>query len=117
MNEPWHFYAMVAFYSIAGLSHFIKPKWYIGIIPKFLPSPKNLVLGSGIIEILLAIGLLFKETREISLIGIILMLALFLVVHVNMLNDEKARSKFPKWLLIIRIPLQFVLMYWAYSYL
>ncbi|MDO1499959.1 hypothetical protein Q2T40_07430 [Winogradskyella maritima] len=117
MNEPWHFYAMSAFYIIAGITHFIKPKWYVGVIPKFLPSRKTLVLGSGVIEILLGVGLLFDETREISLIGIILMLALFLVVHVHMLNDEKILSKFPKWLLIVRIPLQFVLMYWAYSYL
>lgn len=49
--------------------------------------------------------------------GIIAMLIVFLLVHFYMLSGEKASTGIPKWILILRIPLQFVLMYWAWSYL
>jgi len=117
MNSPWHLYIMAVLYVFAGLMHFVKPKIYLRIIPPFLPSPKFLVASSGVMEILLGIGLCFSLTKNISIYSIIAMLALFLLVHFYMLTSKKAAAGLPKWLLILRIPLQFVLMYWAASYL
>jgi uncharacterized membrane protein len=45
------------------------------------------------------------------------MLAVFLMVHFYMLSSEKASAGIPKWVLILRIPLQFGLISWAYAYL
>ena len=42
------------------------------------------------------------------------MLVVFLIVHVNMLLPEN-RLGMSLWILMLRIPIQFVLMYWAYS--
>ncbi len=117
MNFPWHLYIMAALYVFAGLMHFIKPKIYLRIMPPFLPFPKFLVASSGVIEILLGIGLCFSLTKNTSIYSIIIILVLFLVVHFYMLTSRKAAAGLPKWLLILRIPLQFVLMYWAASYL
>ena len=117
MNEAWHFYLMAAIYIIAGISHFINPKMYIRTMPGYLPNHKALVLISGISEIALGLGLLSPETRDISLIGIILMLVMFLSVHFYMLTSKEAGAGIPRWILYLRIPLQFVLMYWAYLYL
>jgi uncharacterized membrane protein len=33
-----------------------------------------------------------------------------------MLTNPKASMGLPKWLLYLRLPLQFLLMYWAYTY-
>jgi len=30
--------------------------------------------------------------------------------------DEKARMGLPKWVLLLRMPLQLVLIFWAYQY-
>ena len=117
MNFPWHLYIMAALYVFTGLMHFIKPKIYLRIMPPFLPFPKFLVASSGVIEILLGIGLCFSLTKNTSIYSIIIILVLFLVVHFYMLTSRKAAAGLPKWLLILRIPLQFVLMYWAASYL
>lgn len=86
------------------------------IMPKYLPCHKSLVYLSGIAEIILAIGLCYTETRNFAIYGIIAMLMVFLLVHLYMLSGEKAAAGFPKWLLILRIPVQFGLLYWAYSY-
>ena len=117
MIYPWHLYLMGAIYIFAGIMHFIKPKVYLRIMPRYLPFHKPLVLLSGVAEILLGIGHFFKETKNLSIYGIIAMLAVFLLVHFYMLSSEKASAGFPKWLLLLRLPIQFALMYWAFMYL
>jgi uncharacterized membrane protein len=117
MENPWHLYLMASMYVIAGMAHFIFPKVYLRIMPRYLPNPKLLVLLSGLAEIILGIGLGFEEIMDYCIYGIILMLTVFLLVHAYMLSGQKASAGIPKWILILRIPLQFGLMYWAYTYL
>ena len=117
MNEPTGLYIMAVLYIIAGIMHFIKPKMYMRIMPKYLPNHKALVLWSGAVEIVFGIGLFFAEFRDLALVGIIAMLFVFLLVHVFMLTNKESSTKIPKWILILRVPLQFVLMYWAWVYL
>ena len=116
-SAPWHLYAMAAMYIIAGLMHFIKPKVYLRIMPLYLPRPALLVALSGVAEIILGIGLCFSVTKDLSIYGIILMLTIFLLVHFYMLSGKKASAGVPRFVLLLRIPLQFGLMYWAYVYL
>ena len=111
---PWDLYVMAGMYVLAGAMHFIKPKMYMRIMPMYLPNHRLLVYLSGVAEILLGIGVCFDATRTLSTFGLILMLAAFLPVHFYMLSSEKAAAGIPKWILILRIPLQFFLMYWAY---
>jgi uncharacterized membrane protein len=117
MIYPWHLYAMAIMYMIAGIFHFIKPKMYMRIMPNYLPNHKFLVYLSGIAEIVLGISLCFPGLKNLSIYGIITMLIVFLIVHFHMLSSKKASSGIPKWILILRIPLQFFLMYWAFWYL
>ena len=117
MNYPWHLYLMALLYILAGFNHFRKPKIYLRIMPRYLPAPKTLVYLSGIAEVILGIGICFPSTKNISIYGIIAMLIIFLLVHFYMLSSKKAGAGIPLWLLILRLPIQFVLMYWAYYYL
>lgn len=114
---PWHLYLMAGLYMFAGIMHFVRPKMYLRIMPRYLPNHKLLVFLSGLAEIALGIGLCVKQTRHLAIYGIILMLVVFLTVHFYMLSSKKAAAGIPQWVLILRIPLQFVLMYWAYTYL
>ena len=104
-------------YVFAGVFHFIKPKIYLKIIPDYLPNHKLLVHLSGVIEIVLGVSVCIPLLKNISIVFLILMLFFFLLVHFYMISNTKAASGLPKWLLILRIPMQFLLMYWAYSYL
>ncbi len=113
----WDLVVMALMYVFAGIMHFVKPKAYLKVMPKFLKARKFLNLLSGAFEIALGIGLLFDATRSFSALGIILMLIVFLLVHFNMLRGEKFALGVPKWILILRIPLQFILIWWAYLYI
>ena len=117
MNYPWHLYVLSFLYIIAGAFHFIKPKIYLRIMPRFLPYHLILVYISGFVEIVLGILMLIEEIRNIAIYGIIVMLLVFLLIHFYMLSSKKAAAGIPTWILIFRIPLQFLLMYWVYFYL
>jgi uncharacterized membrane protein len=117
MSEPIGLYIMASIYIFGGIMHFIKPRMYMRVMPQYLPNHKALVFWSGIAEILLGIGLCIPVLKSISIYGIMTMLLVFLMVHFYMLSSEKAAAGIPKWILILRIPLQFGLMYWAWAYL
>lgn len=87
------------------------------IMPRYIPNHKAMVYWSGLAEVVLGIGLCFSSTKNAAIYGIIAMLAVFLLVHVYMLSNEKAAAGVPKWILALRLPLQFGLMYWAFGYL
>lgn len=117
MQYPWHLYLMGFMYIFAGFFHFIKPKMYMRIMPRYLPKHRLLVYLSGLAEILLGVLLCLPETKNFAIYGIILMLLVFLLVHFYMLSSEKAGAGIPKWILVLRIPLQFLLIWWAWFYL
>lgn len=117
MIYPWHLYLMAFLYCVAGTLHFINPKMYQRIMPDYLPNHKLLVALSGVSEIILGIMLCFPPFKNFAIYCIIVMLSIFLLVHFYMLKNKKTAANIPKWILILRLPLQFVLMYWAYSYL
>jgi uncharacterized membrane protein len=108
---------MALIYIIAGLNHFRSPKLYIKIIPPYLPNASLINKVSGILEIVFGIMLFFKSLAPIGAVGIIVLLIGFFATHFYMLQNEKASLRLPKWILILRIPLQFVLIYWAYQYI
>lgn len=110
------YYFMAGMYIALGAIHFSHPKFYLPIMPQFLPAPMVLIYASGAAEIALGLGLLFSETKLFALWGIIAMLISFFLVHVNMLFPGN-RLGFPLWVLWIRVLLQFGLIYWAYAYL
>ena len=106
-------YLMGSIYFILGIVHFTHTGLYRPMMPKFLPAHNALILWSGVAEIVLGLGVFFPITRTISLLGIIAMLTVFLIVHINMLIPSNHLG-IPPILLWIRLLLQFALMYWAY---
>ncbi len=113
---PWHQYILGVIFVIAGINHFRKPKLYEKIIPPYIPAPSSMVLLSGIVEMILGFMLMNKNTQTEAAWGILVLMVLFLPVHIFMLLNKEASLKLPFWILILRIPLQFGIMYWAFIY-
>lgn len=117
MNLPWHQYVMAVIYIIAGINHFRVPKLYLKIIPPYIPNASLVNKVSGFLEIVFGILLLFKSLAPIAAVGIIVLLIGFFATHIYMLQNKKASLRMPKWALILRLPLQIVLIYWASIYI
>lgn len=114
---PWHQYLMGILLVLAGMNHFRKPKLYERIVPSYIPAAGTVVMLSGVLEMVLGFMLTNKNSQTEAAWGIIIMLILFIPVHIYMLQNEKASLKLPKWVLILRLPLQLALIFWAYQYL
>lgn len=109
-------YIMAGIYIFTGAMHFITPKVFVRIMPTYLPWPKALVIASGIAEIVLAIGLLLPDTRTWAAWGLIALLIAVFPANVEQVRTKRARMKLPMWVVILRLPLQLVLIYWAWLY-
>ncbi len=104
-------------YVLVGVMHFRSPDFYINIMPLWIPWHAFWVYATGVFEIAGGIGLLIPATRRIAAWGIIAMLIGFFAVHIDMLVAYEERfSDIPYWGLAARIPLQFLLIGWAYVY-
>lgn len=107
---------MASFYAFAGVMHFVKPKFFLYIVPPFFKNPKLIVDLSGLAEIILAIGLIYEGTRTYAAIGLIALLIAVFPANIYMAVGEKFQKISP-WIRWGRLPLQFVLIYWAWLYL
>lgn len=116
MNLPWHLYLMAFVYILAGINHFRNSGLYLKIIPSYFPNPKLLNIISGFSEIVLGIILCIPMFSIYASWGIIALLIAVFPTHLYMYQNKKAGMGLPKWLLLLRMPLQFVLMYWAFQY-
>ena len=109
-------YAMAAFYLVAGINHFVNPLVYLKIMPPQLPYPNLLVAVSGVCEILFALFLLPAITRPYAAAAIILLLVAVFPANIQMSMNSYRRNSPGLWLTILRLPLQILLIYWAYSH-
>lgn len=116
MNLPWHLYGMAFIYFIAGINHFRNPRLYLKIIPPYIPNHKLMNYASGAAEIILGIALCVPVLSAYAAWGVIALLIAIFPTHLYMYFDPKAHMGLPKWLLLLRMPLQFALMFWAYQY-
>lgn len=107
--------AMASVYILAGISHFWKPDFFLKITPKWVPYPKRVNVLVGLIEIGLGIGVLIPSIRPLAAWGIIALL--IAVFPANIYHFQKARRK-GKMVgpTMIRLPLQALLIYWAYTF-
>ena len=114
--------AMAFFYCVAGVNHFLHPQMYVTIIPPYLPWPPLLVYVTGLAEILGGVGvvipdgLVLARTRAAACWGIVVMLVLFLQVHIYMCLYPERFPGIPGWALWVRLPLQGLLIAWAWYY-
>ncbi|NAS29720.1 hypothetical protein GTQ40_01940 [Flavobacteriaceae bacterium R38] len=116
MVNSWHLYLMAGIYVIIGIIHFINPKAFMRIMPRYLPYHKELVYLSGLAEIILGITVCIAATKVYAAWGIVAMLIAFFPVHIYMITNKKASLGLSKWILYGRLFLQLGLIYWAYSY-
>ena len=102
----------------AGVMHFADPEPFVAIVPSALPAPLALVYISGAAEIAIGLGLQLPPTRHIAAWGLVALLIAVFPANINMaLHDlPMGDDPVPTWALWARLPLQLVLIFWAWVY-
>lgn len=110
-------YLMMVFYVGMGAVHILNPDQFLIMIPSWMPTPLLLIYGSGIVEIVLALLLLPTQTRALAAKLIIAMLIVyFFAIHIPQSIDFYQTHNEGFIASLIRLPFQFVLIAWAFTY-
>ncbi len=107
---------MSIFYIVAGINHFINPAFYKKIMPSYIPWHIQFIYTSGILEIVFGILIIPSVTRKAAAWGIIILLVAIFPANVYMATNNWDEDNPNLWILILRLPLQFLLIWWAYSF-
>ena len=102
------------FFVVAGVAHFLKPDRYARIVPPYLPWPHLLVAVSGVAEIGLGLLLFVPAARPLAAWGLVALLVAVFPANVHMALHPADFPEFAPWLLYARLPLQAVLIAWAW---
>jgi uncharacterized membrane protein len=109
-------YIMILFYAGAGVNHFVHPSFYLQIMPAWLPWHSQLVFISGVAEVVCALLLLFAKTRRIGAWAVIALLIAVFPANIQMLIDYVKTGNPMTWVAIVRLPIQLLLIWWAFIY-
>ena len=97
-------------FSASGVAHFLSPRIFIALIPKMVPARPFLVYISGLVELLLAVGLWQERWRKLAAQGTLGLMLLFLPLHVVDIFREKPVAGGRKWTAVLRLIAQFGLI-------
>ncbi|MCS6934836.1 MAG: DoxX family protein [Chitinophagales bacterium] len=112
-NSPCLANLMGAVYVAAGITHFLLPDYYLRMLPRPFIFPMAAVYISGAAEILLGAALWYAPARKWSAMGIIILLIAVFPANINMALQADEWN-IPRWLLYMRLPMQLLLILWAW---
>lgn len=103
-----------AFFVIAGVTHFTNRDFFTSIVPPYLPWPVMLVYVSGVAEMVLGVMLLIPATMRLAAWGMIALLIAVFPANIHMAMNPQLYPDVSMAALLIRLPLQGVMVAIAY---
>ena len=103
------------FFVAAGVNHFVMPRAYEAIVPPPLRSRATAIVQvSGVAELAGGVGVLIPSTRRLSGAALVALLVAIFPANLYMALDRERFRRFPRWALLARLPLQPLMMWWAW---
>ena len=109
-------YLLAILFVVAGANHFLHTDFYVSIMPPYLPWHLELVYISGVAEMNLGLLLLLRRWSVYAAWGLIALLIAVFPANIHMALHPELYPTLSKSGLWLRLPLQGVLMWWAYRY-
>lgn len=101
-------------FVVAGVNHFVNTPFYVSIMPPYLPWHLAAVYVSGVFEVLLGILLLVPRYTRLAAWGLIALLVAVFPANIHMAMHPELYPQFHAVGLLIRLPIQGVLVAWAW---
>lgn len=107
VNTPTHVKVLAGMFAASGTVHLVMPEVYEPIMPPWVPRHREVILGSGVAEIVLAAGLLTPRTRNLAGWASVALLLGVYPANIQMsLDAAKADNKPMLAVSLARLPLQ-----------
>lgn len=101
-------------FVFAGLNHFLNARFYVAIMPSYLPLHWELVYISGIFEVGLGAMIALDYKTILAAWGLIALLIAVYPANISMAQNPQLFPDIPVWVLYARLPLQFLFIGIAY---
>jgi uncharacterized membrane protein len=98
----------------AGANHFVSPDFYLQMMPPYLPAHRELVIISGVFEILGGLGVLVPRLRSSAGWGLVLLLLAVFPANLHMALHPEQFPDIGSVALYARLPFQVLFIAWAY---
>lgn len=100
---------------MAGVMHFANPDFFNDIVPPWLPPNESFwTYASGVAEIVIGLMMLRPSTRRRGAIAAIWLFVCVYPANLYMTWDWRDRAASEQFVSWARLPLQFVLIWWAW---
>ncbi len=109
-------YFLGLFFIAAGLNHFWHTAFYVAMMPPYLPWHLELVYVSGVAEAGLGALVLFRRWQVVAAWGLIALSVAVFPANLHMALHPELFPQFTATGLWLRLPLQAVVIAWAYWY-
>jgi len=107
--------ALALFFIAAGSNHFASPGAYRQIVPPSLQREAKLIVEvSGVAEIAGGFAVLLPGARRVAGVYLIALLAAVFPANLYMARAPERFRRIPRWALYARLPLQPLMMWWAW---
>lgn len=106
---------LAAFWIAAGVNHFVNPRAYEAIMPDYVPAHREMVLWSGVAEVIGGVAVVPVRTRRLARWWILGVLAAVFPANVHMALHPERYPRIPEPALWARLPLQLLFAWWAWS--
>ena len=101
-------------FVLAGIYHFVNPAIYLRIMPPYLPAHLLLIYLSGFFQIVLGVLLVVPKLTRRAAWGVVGLLIAVFPANIFMAMNTELFPEINPILIWLRLPLQFVMMAWAY---
>lgn len=109
-------YLLGLLFMAAGINHFWHTAFYVAMMPPYLPLHLALVYLSGAAEVSLGALLLFSRWQMLAGWGLIALSVAVFPANVHMALHSELFLQFSPTGLWLRLPLQGVVIAWAWCY-
>lgn len=119
ITSKWKIVARLFIFTwffIGGVAHFLIPEPFLRIMPPYIPYPLACVYISGAFELLGSFAIWVKSIRHFAGYGLMLLVVIVTLANIQMYQHPELFPSIPQWLLIIRFPVQALLIWliwWA----
>ena len=114
--KTWSRILLGVLFIAAGINHFVNAPFYLAMMPPYLPLHAELVALSGITEAALGMLLMVRKWQVVAGWGIVALCIAVFPANLHMALHPELFSQFSPVALVLRLPLQVVLMAWAWWY-
>lgn len=102
------------FFFVGSMAHFFLTDFFLLAMPDYLAYHWEIVMVSGVFELLGAVGILLPKVRLLAGYCLIMLCVVVFPANINMALHPEQFTNIPEILLYIRLPIQLLLIWFIW---